>query len=191
MVRFFVSELRKRLADEVARNGQHVPLSAPVVEVGIAKEPRKRLAEHQHHCNSNYLMNLAQSCFEFSFPGLFQLQQLVVFTCWRPEQSWLSEIFITRLAQGYVEMGGGFSHYPAGFSNGNAYQFCGMATWDKLEKRVLTPEFNKHFAEMLEEAKAKKARDDIVALQQYIDALANFYLQVARVEGLLGIGVGL
>ncbi|KAL8820697.1 MAG: hypothetical protein Q9191_007462 [Dirinaria sp. TL-2023a] len=62
MVRFFVSELVQRLSGEP---GLHTPLSAPVVEVGFSTRPGHRLREHRRHFNSNYLMNLAEACFEY------------------------------------------------------------------------------------------------------------------------------
>ena len=79
MVRFFVSQLQQRLSEEPSL---HTPLSAPVVEVGFSIRPDKRLREHRHHDNSNYLMNLSEACFEHVYPGMFKLQQDVVFTCW-------------------------------------------------------------------------------------------------------------
>ena len=188
MVRYFVSELQKRLFEETERAGEPTPLGAAVVEVGIARNPENRLSEHRRHVHSNYLLNLAEACFEHRFPGMFKLQQLVVFTCWRPEQSWLSEMFITRLAQGYVENGGGFSHYLAGLSNGNAYTQLSVDLWDRLQARVLTPDFVKAFGDLAEKGEAaQREREKSEATQAYVDTLAAFYGEMNSV--LSGLGV--
>ena len=36
----------------------HAPLSVPKIEIGSSNDPHKRLRQHRHHENSNYLMNL-------------------------------------------------------------------------------------------------------------------------------------
>lgn len=64
MVRFFVSELRQRLS---AMPDPHTSLSVPVVEVDDSARPDKRPQEHRHHYNPNYLMHLAQACFEYVY----------------------------------------------------------------------------------------------------------------------------
>lgn len=183
MVKYFVSQLQQRLSREIDLNGEHTPLTAPVVEVGFSLYPETRLKEHRHHSNSNYLMNLAQACFEYEYPGMFQLQQLVVFTCWRPEQCWLSEMFITRLAQGYVETGGGFSHYRAGFSNGTAYRKVPDEVWDRLESHVLTPEFERQFDVLIEQAEeAKREREKMAAYEAWSAALTDVFTEIGIVE---------
>ena len=109
-VNYFVDQLQKRMEGQPS----HAPLTVPVIEIGFSNDPRKRLRQHRHHESSNYLMNLVEAIFETEYPGAFQLQQMIVFACYRPIQPWLSLIIITQLAQGYVERGGGFSHEPVG-----------------------------------------------------------------------------
>ena len=183
IVLYFISQLEERLDKEVELTGLHAPLSAPVVEVGIATCPKHRLMEHRLHRNSNYLMNLAEACFEFAYPGMFKLQQFVVVSCWRPEQLWLSEMFVTRLAQGYVEGGGGFSHYPAGFSNGQAYRNLSSSQWKRIQDLAMTPSFGHDFEEFVERAgKAERERERKMAVQRFIDSLADVYTEMAVVE---------
>ena len=95
-------------------------------------------------------------------------------------------MFITLLAQGYVEKGGGFSHYTAGLSNGGAYRRLPSATWDALQERVLTPEFDQRFADLLDKAqKAQEERRRMAKVQGFIDALASVYTEMALIESQL------
>lgn len=125
MVLYFVDQMRQRIANEA----DHTPLSAPVIEIGFSIDPYHRLREHRRHRKSNYLMNLAEATFKHVFPDTFGLHQKVIFTCYRPAQPWISEVILTQLAQGYTEGAGGFSHHPAGYSNGGAYRRISEKAW--------------------------------------------------------------
>ena len=131
-VKYFVDQLKMRIADLPI----HAPLSVPVVEVGFSNDPSKRLRQHRHHESSNYLMNLAEAVFAMEYPNCFQLQQRVVFACYRSIQTWLSEIVVTQLAQGYVQGGGGFSHEPAGRSNTSSNKTVPTKTWSMFEAQI-------------------------------------------------------
>ena len=133
MVEFFVDQLRIRMLGQLA----HTPLSVPVVELGFSNDPVRRLRQHRHHENSNYLMNLAKAVFEYQYPGIFTLQQHIIYNCWRPVQLWMGEILFTKLAQGYVTGGGGFSHEPAGRSNTSSFQVLSEKRWQELEYFVM------------------------------------------------------
>jgi hypothetical protein len=50
----------------------------------------------------------------------YSMKQFIIFICQEPSHGSLSEIVLTRLAEGYMGNGGGFSHYPAGRSNDSA-----------------------------------------------------------------------
>ncbi len=134
MVRYFVDQMRKRIEVE----DDHVPLGAPVIEIGFSITPERRLWEHRRHRNSNYLMNLAQAIFEHVFPGMFCLQQKIIFTCYRSSHPWLGEVVLTQLGQGYTEGAGGFSHYPAGYFNGSAYRKTPERLWTRFEATALS-----------------------------------------------------
>ena len=131
-VRYFVDQLQKRMEG----HSIHAPLNVPVVEIGFSNDPRKRLRQHRHHESSNYLMNLAEAVFTREYPGCFQLQQRIVFACYRPIQTWLSEIIVTQLAQGYVEGGAGFSHEPAGSSNTSSNSKVPGEIWAQFEAQI-------------------------------------------------------
>ena len=131
-VRFFVDQLKMRMKGLPI----HAPLSVPVVEIGFSNDPDKRLRQHRHHESSNYLMNLAEAVFAMEYPGSFRLQQKIVFACYREIQTWLSEIIITHLSQGYVEGGGGFSHEPAGRSNTSSNKKLSTETWTQFEALI-------------------------------------------------------
>ena len=133
MVRHFVSEMMNRIKGELESGRGHTPLAAPVTEIGFSINARYRLREHRQHQQSNYLMNLAEAMFKHLYPGSFRLQQLVIYACYRPSHPWFSEIVLTQLGQGYTEGAGGFSHYPAGRSNGSAYHKTSKGQWDQFE----------------------------------------------------------
>ena len=133
MVRHFVSEMMNRIKDDLQSGRGHIPLAAPVIQLGFSINARYRLREHRRHLHSNYLMNLAEAMFKHLYPGTFRLQQLVIYACYRPSQPWFSEIILTQLGQGYTDGAGGFSHYPAGRFNGSAYNNTSQSEWDKFE----------------------------------------------------------
>lgn len=132
MVRYFVDQLQKRMKGQPI----NAPLNVPVVEIGFSNDPRKRLRQHRHHESSNYLMNLAEAVFAVEYSDSFRLQQLIVFACYRSIQTWLSEIVITQLAQGYVDGGAGFSHETAGQSNTSSNNKVPTKMWAFFEEQV-------------------------------------------------------
>ena len=132
MVRYFVDQLKRRMKGQPT----NAPLNVPVVEIGFSNDPRKRLRQHRHHESSNYLMNLAEAVFAMKYSGSFRLQQTIVFACYRSIQTWLSEIVITQLAQGYVDEGAGFSHEPAGRSNTSSNNKIPAKMWAFFEEQV-------------------------------------------------------
>lgn len=133
MVRRFVSEMLKRIEGDLQNGKGNIPLAAPVIEIGFSIKYVCRLREHRRHEQSNYLMNLAEAMFKHAYHDTFRLQQLVIYACYRPSQPWFSEIILTQLGQGYTEGAGGFSHYPAGRSNGSAYNKTSRGQWNQFE----------------------------------------------------------
>ena len=133
MVRYFVSQMMGRIETDLRSGKEHSPLAAPVIEIGFSINVNHRLKEHRQHRQSNYLMNLAEAMFKHLYPGIFRLQQLVIYACYKPSHPWFSEIILTQLGQGYTEGAGGFSHYPAGFSNGSAHSKTSKAQWNMFE----------------------------------------------------------
>ena len=81
MVRYFVSEMMDRIPIDLRSGRGHVPLAAPVIEIGFSIDTYHRLREHRRHMQSNCLINLADL-----YPSTFRLQQLVIYTCYRPSQ---------------------------------------------------------------------------------------------------------
>lgn len=128
-VKFFVAELEGRCAGQI----KHGPLSVGICNIGFSNNIDKRLWQHRHHESSNYLMNLTEAIFEFLYPQMFYIQQYVIYNCFQPVQTWMAGIVFTQLAQGYVEGGGGFSHEPAGRSNGSSFQALTEEQWEILE----------------------------------------------------------
>ena len=115
----FIDNLTARL-DSLPATAHHVPLAAPLAEVGYSKNSEKRLKCHFAHLSSNYIMCLAEAVCEILFPGQFRMFQCVIFPIWSASMAVTAEIMLTRLCDGYTNNGGGFSHYLAGRSNDSA-----------------------------------------------------------------------
>ena len=135
-VRDFISRMRERI-QKCKENGTFtVPFETAVVEVGYTIDTRRRLSEHRRHKNSNYIMNLAETIFEYLWPQRFHLKQYILYKCWDYVQPWLSEIAFTQICQGYTAGARGFSHYPAGFSNGSAFWKNNLKDWTKFKSKA-------------------------------------------------------
>lgn len=127
----FIKALRNRLT-KVNQTHYDRPLEFPIVEVGYAKNSIERLSAHKGHHNSNYIMKLMEAIFWKFFPHVkgdkgklepeFFIDQEVIALIWKVDQAEIAEIGLTRLAEGYIHNGGGFSHYPAGLSNASAHK---------------------------------------------------------------------
>lgn len=136
MVKHFVGEMKTRIKEERELGRMHAPLSTAVKEIGFSINSHHRLSEHRHRQNSNYLMNLAQAAFQYVFPGMFKLQQRIIYACYRETQIWLGEIILTQIAQGYTKGAKGFSHYAAGYSNGSAYAKTPTESWVRFQSEA-------------------------------------------------------
>lgn len=157
----FAEQLKKRLDKEIAYGRGHVPLVAPVVEVGFSDRVIKRLRQHRQHKSSNYIMNLAQALFEYQFPRFFCLKQHIIFECFRHDQPWFSEILLTRLSQAYTTNGSGFSHYGAGFSNGGSWRRRPFTDWHRFLKRACSDGgFQSRLGEIHERTAARRAEEE-------------------------------
>lgn len=185
-VKYFVDQLKKRTEGQPI----HAPLSVPVVEIGFSNDPRKRLRQHRHHESSNYLMNLAEAVFDMEYPGSFRLQQKVVFACYRSIQTWLSEIVVTQLAQGYVEGGAGFSHEPAGRPNTSSNRELPTMIWTLFEEQVYADgRFNEEISangqriqatqEARKQAKEQKEEEVEVARRLHVARVAHLRNMIA------------
>lgn len=140
----FVRALRERL-DSIDPADQDKPLQFPLVEVGYAKESIKRLSTHKSHCNSNYIMNLMDALFTLWGPTIgtgknerpkYRIEQEVIALIWKVDQAEVSEIGLTKLAEGYIHNAGGFSHFPAGLSNDSAHRLR-PKVWSAAQEWVL------------------------------------------------------
>ncbi|KAL9001652.1 MAG: hypothetical protein Q9188_005379 [Gyalolechia gomerana] len=187
-VRDFVQKLLPRLDAEIALGRGHVPLVAPVVEVGFSDKVHARLSDHRKHRSSNHLMNLAEAAFEYQYEGRFCLQQHIIYNCWRGDQPWASEILLTRLAQGYTTNGGGFSHHGAGFSNGGSWRKRPEKAWACFQSQVLVdPSFRCRTKAVGERAadralKKKRREEDEDRHIQYVEALSAMVAAATQVQ---------
>ena len=181
LVKEFVFQIQARMAQEIKNRGRHVPLTAPVVEYGFGTIPQRRLKAHRQHRDSNFLMNLAEASFQHMYPGMFRLQQYVLVLCFREAQCWLSEIFITQLGQGYIHNGGGFSHHPAGHSNGSSYRNVSADKWERYTAKAaeegLLDKVSENTRDAVERLDALIAEDE--QLQRLEDAVDEVLQAVA------------
>ena len=92
------------------------PFHDVLVEFGFSSVLMDRLAQHQAHESSNHLMGLFHACLKRRYQDRYRLKQYVIHLCAAQRHASLAEIIITRMGQGYVTSGTGFSHYPAGRS---------------------------------------------------------------------------
>ena len=197
MVRYFVSQMEARITPDLQARRGHVPLTAPVIEIGFSINHVKRRREHRRHQNSNYLMNLAEVIFRHEYPNHFRLQQMVIFTCFQPTQCWFCEIVLTQLGQGYTEGAGGFSHYTAGRSNSGAYRKTSREEWLRFHRGALHSgkishermEFTaevKRVTEAQQEEDVRKAqqeealKDSLRAFNEVLDAELELILSLPR-----------
>lgn len=116
----FIAALRERI-DNIKDKTK--PLEFPLVEIGYSNRSILHLKSHNAHTGPNYIMNLMEAIFnnkESAFQKSYVMEQEVIYLIWSVEQAEISEIGWTKLAEGYIHNGGGFSHYAAGLSNNSA-----------------------------------------------------------------------
>ena len=110
------------------------PCPRALVEIGYGKKPGKRLEAHARHINSNYLMNFLDTARLLHYGQDFYFAQHILYSCWATSQSWLAEIILTRVFQGYIHSGYGLSHHPAGLSCGSSWKTVGPSGYDQVIK---------------------------------------------------------
>ena len=167
-----VKELRERCLVSVQKGLGKQPLSPPLVEIGYSIRPASRLRQHASHRSSNYLMNLTEALLKKRYQ-IFGLTQGVIFKVWDSLQPWLAEIAFTQLAQGYISQAGGFSHFPAGFSNSSAWKKLSMAQWAEL-----VPKREEHDLMLLRIEAAtrlmRRNKSELKPLTEMADAMSKF-----------------
>ncbi|SMY24945.1 unnamed protein product [Zymoseptoria tritici ST99CH_1A5] len=87
-----------------------------LVELGYSGSLLERLIQHAEQESSNFLMNLFEACLVYRNGPKYKVRQHIIHLIAWKEHRELSEILLTRIGQGYVTSGTGFSHYPAGRS---------------------------------------------------------------------------
>ncbi|KAL8923389.1 MAG: hypothetical protein Q9208_004659 [Pyrenodesmia sp. 3 TL-2023] len=178
----FTEQMAKRLDTDSEEGREHVPLAAPVVQMGFSNSVVSRLSNHRRHEGSNYLMNLAEALFQYEYPGRFCLMQHILFSCWRKDQPWPSEILFTRLAQAYTTNGGGFSHWGAGFSNGVSWRKRPAEDWTRFEYQMSLDDAWRARLEDVGRRAAIRAEEDARERERAREAEAR-YLEFLRAFG--------
>ncbi|MCJ1394051.1 hypothetical protein MMC18_006929 [Xylographa bjoerkii] len=132
----FANNLEARLENLRDTQWWSTPLDTPLVEVGYAASPKERLEQHRDHRSSNYIMNLAEAICKVLYGNKYRIMQFVIFHIFNKSQAAAAEVLFTRLAQGYIEDGGGFSHALAGRSNHSALSVRSLE-WDRFLKEAV------------------------------------------------------
>ena len=114
------------------------PFSFAPSECGYAKDSHVRLAQHQAHKSSNYVMNLVEDICTYLhdtgvFDQHFHMHQFIIYLIFRPSQAAVAEILCSSLLQVWIENGGGFNAYPAGRSVATA-QKVSAGEWAEHEQ---------------------------------------------------------
>ncbi|KAF7449344.1 hypothetical protein TUN199_02168 [Pyrenophora tritici-repentis] len=118
----FIDQLRARIAS-VPLEDRDKPMQHPLVEIGYSKRCLDRLKDHARHNSSTYIMNLTAAIFHATrnaVSKVYKIQKAGIYLIWLPEHAEISEIGLTKLAEGYIHNAGGFSHFTAGLSKHSA-----------------------------------------------------------------------
>lgn len=96
----------------------HEPIDVYFSEFGWASDCQSRLNAHKSWSSTNQIMKLFRAVCEVEFPAWgIQMHQFVVYRVFEAQQAAVAEAFITEIANGYIDNGWGFSHWPAGQNN--------------------------------------------------------------------------
>ena len=110
----FCDRLEARLKD-VATADKYKPMDWPLCEFGISWHLMFRLAQHECHTQSNYIMNLSEAVAVYLYGApAYRIRQYVLYIIPYPFLLELAEIFVTKVGYGMVRFGGGFCHAFAG-----------------------------------------------------------------------------
>lgn len=132
-IKYFLDTFSRHLQTLEAEGKLNMPLPRNLIEIGFTVDAPTRLRCHRRHYNSNYIMNLIHAILVYRFRNVFNLSQHILHVCWRAPHPWLGEILFTELCEGYTMTGFGFSHYPAGCSNGAAFRSIDLRRWHAWE----------------------------------------------------------
>ncbi|KAI4696853.1 uncharacterized protein J4E88_001032 [Alternaria novae-zelandiae] len=122
-----IKEVRARLRGLPPQH-QNKPLKHPLVQVGYSARSQARLKKHANHSCSHPAMNLAEA--------IAAMNQYIIYISHTASHASLSEIVLTRLAEGYMGNGGGFSRYPASRSAESALK-TSEQEWDKCAQYAI------------------------------------------------------
>ena len=135
-----IEKVRARLSGLPPQH-HNKPSKHPLVHVGYSNRSQARLKKHANHPRSNPAMNLAEAIAAVLFanntlPKLYKMTQYIIYICHTASHASLSEIVLTRLAEGYKGNGGGFSHYPAARSANSALK-TSEQEWDNCAQYAI------------------------------------------------------
>jgi len=135
-----IEKIRARLSGLPPQH-HNKPLKHPLVHVGYSTRSQARLKKHANHSCSHPAMNLAEAIAAVLFanntlPKLYKMTQYIIYICHTASHASLSEILLTRLAEGYMGNGGGFSRYPAARSAASALKTLEQE-WDKCARHAI------------------------------------------------------
>jgi len=135
-----IEKVRARLSGLPPQH-QNKSLKHPLVHVAYSNRSQSRLKKHANHSYSHPALNLASAIAAVLFthttlPKLYKMTQYIIYICHTASHASLSEIVLTRLAEGYMGNGGGFSRYPAARSAGSALK-TSEQEWDNCAQYAI------------------------------------------------------
>ena len=117
----YVSNLRHRLR-LIPKKHRSRPITRPLIELGYIYQAQK---------SSNNVMNLFEDIGNYAYNGRYLLHHHVIWLCSFPDQASTAKVFSTRVSQGYVGNGEGFSSYAARRSI-YSYFSCDGLDWSEF-----------------------------------------------------------
>ncbi|GAB7353786.1 hypothetical protein MBLNU459_g4169t1 [Dothideomycetes sp. NU459] len=186
----------ERCCKSIPRDAWNEPMPHPLCEFGYGKFPASRITDHATHSSSNFIMNLFDAICRVNFEG-YKIKGYNLYSIPAPYLISLSEIFVTRIGQGYASGGGGFSYALAGDVDssandvptvdwmlvGNTRAYIAEREKDKKKRKIV-----KEYIESLRVARKMARRKPTPEEQREIDkvheAIRKVGILVDRIKGI-------
>ncbi|SMR58832.1 unnamed protein product [Zymoseptoria tritici ST99CH_1E4] len=112
-----------RRCEEIPRDQWDKPIPGGLSEFGYSAKAILRMVSHAIQTGSNYLMNLFEALSKVRFGEKYMFFRKTIYHIPALELVPIAEIYCTRIGQGYIKNGGGFSHAWAGVSTNSKGDF--------------------------------------------------------------------
>ena len=133
----FINQLSSRLVQHQSdRSLIDHPMTASLTMIGCTIDPIQRLRNHRlAEKRSSWLMHLIRAVFQVAYPDQFELDQSVIYCCFKRHQVNYAESVFARLTESYALTGTGFNISTAGLNDID--QFFDQYDWDVWAEEAL------------------------------------------------------